>query len=144
MKAQMYKPFIRHVLFYGLENLDLNKTERDGIQRLESNLIKMCIGINKYCYSHLLLALNIDSLQARLIINKCNFFIRLNKNSYTRKHLNSLLNTLKKLHFPEKMKCSVNFIRSMLLETNKGSLLFELDYNDISLKEMEIYISIYI
>ncbi len=76
MKAQMYKTFIRPVLYYGLENLDLNKNERDGLQRLESNLIKMCIGISKYCYSsHLLLALGIDSAQTRLIINKCSFFL---------------------------------------------------------------------
>jgi exonuclease III len=137
MKAQMYKTFIRPVLFYGLENLDLNKTERDGLQRLESNLVKMCIGISKYCYSsHLLLALNIDAVQVRLIINKCSFFIRLSKNGYTRKHLKSQLNTLKKLDFPEKMKCSINCIRNILLETNKGNLIFELDFEVISLKEM--------
>jgi hypothetical protein len=137
MKAQMYKTFIRPVLYYGLENLELNKTEKDSLQRLESNLVKMCLGISKYCYSsHLLMALNIDSAQNRLIINKCNFFIRLVNNRYTKKHLNSQLETLKKMSFPEKQKCTINFMRDILLETNKGKLLFELDYNDLNLKEL--------
>jgi len=40
------------------------------------------------------------------------------------------------MSFPEKQKCTINFMRDILLETNKGKLLLELDYNDLNLKEL--------
>jgi exonuclease III len=136
-KAQMYKTYVRPVLYYGLENINLNQTEKGRLQRIESNLIKMCIGISKYCHStQLLLALNIESAQSRLIINKCNSFIRLVRNNYTKKHLKSQISMLRKEDYPEKTKCTINYVRDMLLESSRGKLVLELDYDDLSLKDL--------
>jgi hypothetical protein len=47
MKGHLYKTFVRPVLYYGLENFNLNLTERLSIKRIEGNIVKSILGISK-------------------------------------------------------------------------------------------------
>jgi len=43
---------------------------------------------------------------------------------------------LRKEDYPEKTKCTINYVRDMLLESSRGKLVLELDYDDLSLKDL--------
>ena len=91
MKGHLYNTYIRPVLFYGLENFNLNLSERLTIKRIEGNIVKNIIGIPRRCKStELFLALNIEPTYARLNKLKCDSFERLNFNNYTKCVLNYL------------------------------------------------------
>lgn len=91
-KAQLYKTFLRPVLLYGMENLNLNKTQLNEIKRIEGNTIKRLIGIPNRCHStELLIALNIDTTSNYLKSSKLNFLLRICSNEYT-------LEILKEMH----------------------------------------------
>lgn len=92
LKGHLYKTFIRPVLMYGIENLDITKTELNNIRRIEGNIIKYMIGISNRCRtSNLLLALNIEDTETYIENVKAEFVIRLIENLYTTKFIEILL-----------------------------------------------------
>lgn len=86
-KGHIYKTYIRPVLFYGLENSYLTKTEILKIKRIEGNLIKTIIGIPTRCKtSDLMYALRIEPTSHRIDLLKNDFYLCLISNKYT-KHI---------------------------------------------------------
>ncbi len=137
MKIQMYKTYIRPIIYYGIENLLLNKNEINALQRLESTIIKRLLNINKLCYSTtLLLALNVDSTRNRTRLTTYSFWLRLYENKYTRETLEIQLKELKSAKFPELYDCTINNILKYIHEYRHGTRLLELDYTDLTLKKI--------
>jgi hypothetical protein len=84
MKGHLYNTYIRPVLYYGLENFNLNATEKLTIKRIEGNIIKNILGIPKKCKStELFSALKIEQTFVRLNTIKCDFYLRLCLNPFT-------------------------------------------------------------
>jgi hypothetical protein len=50
MKAHMFKCYVRPIIYYGLENIYLFKTEIKKIQSLESQIVKKMLGQNQLIY----------------------------------------------------------------------------------------------
>jgi hypothetical protein len=90
MKGQLYKTYIRPVLFYGLENFFLTKRDRLRIKRIEGNIVKTILNIPNRCRtSNLFYALKIEPTSQRIDILKTEFYKNLLKNQYTRKVIDS-------------------------------------------------------
>lgn len=83
--AQLYKTFIRPVLLYGNEVLDLKKGELNTLKRTENNIIKKLLNIPiRSRTTWLINALNIEPIDIYLENQKLNFIKRLTENKYTR------------------------------------------------------------
>lgn len=92
-KGHLYNTHIRPILYYGIENIYLNKTEKNKIKRIEGNLIKMLIGIPSRCRTtNLIKTLKIEPTEWRIETLKCGFFNRLQNNNYTKMILDSVKN----------------------------------------------------
>ena len=90
MKGHLYNTYIRPVLYYGLENYHLNKYEKNALKRIEGNIIKTMNGVPTRCRSSCLMnALKIEPSHQRLEKLKCDFFTRLNQNTYTKSILDN-------------------------------------------------------
>jgi len=86
MRAQLYKIYVRPVLWYGFETCNMTQSNLITIKRHEGNLIKKIIGISTRCRTtDLLAALNIDSTLERFAEIKADFLIRLAQNKFTKK-----------------------------------------------------------
>jgi uncharacterized protein YggL (DUF469 family) len=86
MKVQIYKTFCRPILYYGAEVIDLSLKQQKDIQTTESNALKNMFHIGSRKHSTLLLrAAGLECATERLKINRLLFYLRLPKNSYTRK-----------------------------------------------------------
>lgn len=82
--AQLYKTFIRPVLLYGNEALDLRKSEINDLKRAEGNIIKKLLHIPiRSRTTWLLNALNIVPMDIYLENQKLNFIKRLIDNKFT-------------------------------------------------------------
>jgi hypothetical protein len=85
-KVHLYKTYVRPVLFYGLETLQLTKTDINKIQRNEHIMIKRMFGIYKKTHAtKFLQALNIRSVEEELFDRKINLYVNLMKNDMTKK-----------------------------------------------------------
>jgi len=93
MKAQIFKSYIRPVLTYGAENMELNGNEILEFKKLEGNTIKKLLRIPTRCHTtDLVDALNIEQTNRYLQRMKLKFLIRLSKNEYTHKMLEFQIN----------------------------------------------------
>ena len=93
LKIFLYKAYARPILFYGLEAIKLNKTEINNIQTIESSIVKYQLGLRKQSKSsELLYALDIEKSELRLQELKCSFYMRLMRNNYTQKVIQSIEN----------------------------------------------------
>jgi len=100
MKAQLFKSYIRPVLTYGAENMELNGLEILEFKKLVGNSIKRLLKLPTRCHTtDLVDALNIEQTNRYLQRMKLKFLIRLSKNELT----------LKILKFQVSMKYSDSF-----------------------------------
>jgi hypothetical protein len=100
MNAQLFKSYIRPVLTYGAENMELNGLEILEFKKLEGNSIKRLLKLPTRCHtSDLVDALNIEQTNRYLQRMKLRFLIRLSKNELK----------LKILKFQVSMKYSDSF-----------------------------------
>ena len=84
-KGHLYKTFIRPVLMYGMESIDLKKTEINEMRRTEGNIVKKLIGIPSRCRTtSFLLSLNIEDTRTFLENQKVEFIIRQIENKCTK------------------------------------------------------------
>ena len=82
--GNMFKTYVRPVIMYGLEILDLNIGEMEQIRRLESLALKRMLKLKKRYYTrHLMNSLKISSTSRYLESIKHKFFLRASKNAYT-------------------------------------------------------------
>jgi len=137
LKAQLFKTYIRPILYYGLENISLNIGETKKLQRTESTLFKMMLGISKFCHStELLLAFGIESFQNKFRMIKYAYFSRLMTNKCTRKFLNEQLEVLKNQNYPEKEICTINQYLNLLKECADTNEILNLDYVELELNDI--------
>jgi hypothetical protein len=113
MKTFIYNTYARPVLYYGLETLTLNKTEKAKIKKTEAAIIKHMLGLRKQAKStELLFAAGLELSEQRLNKFKCNFYDRLLKNNYT----NMVIESIKEFYRsePEKSMSQKSFIRELV------------------------------
>lgn len=80
------------ILFYGMENLELIKTNVNQIERIENNILRSIYNLPKKCRTtNLKLINNITNTFVRLKYIQINFFERLLSNSYTKILIKELL-----------------------------------------------------
>ena len=104
MKAQVFKSYIRPVLTYGAENMELNGYELLEFKKLEGHSIKKLLRIPTRCHTtDLVDALNIEQTNRYLHRMKLKFIIRLSKNECT----------LKMLEFQINMKYAESFVEEI-------------------------------
>ena len=86
--GNMFKTYVRPILMYGCETLDLNKSEIEKISKCEGNALKRMLGLKKRCYTrHLFNAVQIGTTDRYIKMIKIKFFLRLNQNAYTKRIL---------------------------------------------------------
>ena len=86
--GNMFKTYVRPVLMYGCETLDLNKSEIEKISKCEGTALKRMLGLKKRCYTrHLFNAVQIGTTDRYIKMMKIKFFVRLNQNAYTKRIL---------------------------------------------------------
>ena len=91
--TQLYKAFIRPLIFNGIDILNLNLTELNEMKRLEGNIVKRMMGLSNRSrttplFSALKMSLSIDTM----LKQKLNLFIRLLDNEFTRSIIIEQLN----------------------------------------------------
>ena len=92
LKSQMFKTYIRPVLFYGIENVYIQKTVVNKLKRIDGNIIKRLLNIPVRCKtSSLLCALNITPVEYMIKQAKLDFFLRIMENEYTKKIIENTL-----------------------------------------------------
>ena len=75
--GNMFKTYVRPVLMYGCETLDLNKSEIEKISKCEGTALKRMLGLKKRCYTrHLFNAVQIGTTDRYIKMMKINFFVR--------------------------------------------------------------------
>ncbi len=92
-KIRLFNIYIRPLLYYGLEILELNRGDLDILKRIEGTAIKNIIGIPKKCQlltQPFYNALNIHTTEDSIHICQYNFLIRAQKNEYVEKFLNEI------------------------------------------------------
>ena len=111
--VQLYRTYIRPILFYGNENFDFNKTERSKLISIDGNILKNMLGIPIQCHtSNLQIAFGMDTGDQYLNNCKAKFIKRLMENDMTNGILkytieNRVPNSLA-MHFFDRMEVSLN------------------------------------
>ncbi len=124
MLGQLFKTYVRPVLHYGLEVLNLKRGEIDHLETMESNMIKLGLGLpNRIHSKNLLLALRIDAFTNRLKLIQTSFYARLFANNYTRNFINELHNT-----------CGVNLHKRSLLRNMSQYMVADTTINNFELR----------
>ena len=134
LKAHIYKTFIRPVLMYGMETINLLKTEVNGIRQIEGNIIKNMIGISNRCRTtNLLLALNIKDTRTLIEEQKTEFMIRLVKNNFTKMFIQELLDENELKHL---WNCTEHIFDDELKTISEMKLICKMSkhYNDTETK----------
>jgi len=89
LKAHMFKCYVRPIIYYGLENVYLYKTEIKKIQSLESQIVKRMLNVEKRTKStNLLYSVGIEPVEEKTKTSKLKFAIRLLNNNTTRQIIN--------------------------------------------------------
>jgi len=105
MKAHMFKCYVRPIIYYGLENIYLFKTEKRKIQLLESNIVKKMLGVKKRTKStNLLYSVGVEQVEEKVKILKLRFANRILSNNLTSQILNHTLINDKKNKFVSEIK----------------------------------------
>jgi endonuclease/exonuclease/phosphatase family metal-dependent hydrolase len=84
LKSHMFKCYIRPIMYYGIENVNMFNSEIKKIQTLESQIVKRMLGLDKRTRStHLLNSIGIEPVEEKLKILKLKFAKRLINNVIT-------------------------------------------------------------
>jgi len=51
-KISLFKVYIKPLLYYGADSLDLNIGDVNEIKKCEATIVKQLVGISKYCYTN--------------------------------------------------------------------------------------------
>jgi len=87
-KLKLFKIYIKPLLTYGCELLDLDLNELGELKKCEGNAIKQIIGIAKRCHtSPLNGALDIESTANSIMIQQMKFIKRIQSNEYLKEFL---------------------------------------------------------
>jgi hypothetical protein len=117
MKAHLFKTYIRPILTYGIENMELNGNELLEFKKLEGNAMKRLLRIPIRCKTKDLVdSLNIEQTNRYLMRMKLKFV--LNKNDYTRSVL----------EFQTKIKLDNSFVMEI---ASYLKLSFDFDYDTL-------------
>jgi endonuclease/exonuclease/phosphatase family metal-dependent hydrolase len=121
MKTFLYKVYCRPILYYGIENLTLNKKDVQTIQSIEATLIKYSYNLSKTTRTtNLLNAVEIEQSNNRIKVTKLKFFIRLMKNEITRRIIDVIV---KKYQLTREKKTIKNSLLKDVLESVEESVL---------------------
>ena len=108
MRAQLYKVYIRPVVYYDIEACFMSPTDILNLKRLEGNIIKIILGINTKCKTtDLFNALKIDITRDKHDNAKVEFFLRLTQNEFT----NELVQLSRRSGFKSPLLLQICFTR---------------------------------
>lgn len=107
MKGQMFKIYIRPILYYGIENVFINKSKLNQIKRIDGNILKIMMMVPTRCRTtSLQLALNITPAHDHLIQIKLDFYMNLINNPFTK----SVLEQTSTIKLEEDLKTEISKI----------------------------------
>lgn len=84
LKAHLFKTYVRPIMYYGLENCNISKTEKKRIQTMEGLMIKQMLSLDERSRTtNLLYAINIELVESKIKKLKLYFARRVMDNEYT-------------------------------------------------------------
>jgi hypothetical protein len=87
-KLKLFKVYIKPLLTYGCELLDLDANEINELKKCEGNAIKQIVGISKKCHTTPLYgALDMGSTVNSILIQQMKFIKRIQSNEYLNEFL---------------------------------------------------------
>jgi len=87
-KLKLFKVYIKPLLTYGCELLDLDTNEMSELKKSEGNAIKQIVGIAKKCHTTPLYgALDMESTANSILIQQMKFIKRIQSNEYLNEFL---------------------------------------------------------
>ncbi|MFO0005582.1 MAG: hypothetical protein ACK559_31090, partial [bacterium] len=94
--SQIHKTYIRPVLYYGLDALNMSKNDKKLIRKFETDALKVALGLSTRLKNKLLMtALKVDDFTCRMKIMRLNLYSRLLTNNYTLKFIQALISEYK-------------------------------------------------
>ena len=88
-RIQLYKTYIRPILYYGMNMLNLNQTQMFEFKRTEGNIVKTMVNLHKTAKTtELFAAFNMNTTEETVDLNKFNLFHRLKQNEASKELLN--------------------------------------------------------
>lgn len=91
-KITLFKIYIKPVLYYGLESLQLTQEETSQLKKIEGNIVKRLLGISKKCRTTpIYSALRIESTNESIYKAQYKFLLRAIENDFIRQFIDELL-----------------------------------------------------
>ena len=120
IKSHMFKVYCRPVMYYGIENLNVNKGDVSKIERNENLIIRRLLNIPmKTHITRIRLALKLERCQQLINLRKCRFVLRLLKNKVCGEILRKQLKTVPK---------NKSLLKSIYNILNKYKTIFSEDH----------------
>lgn len=90
-KLKMFKIYLKPLLYYGVEALNISENEIKILTRIEGNVVKQLLNISKHCETKLLYAaLDIDLVSESILKQQYKFFRRIQTNEFMLKIINEM------------------------------------------------------
>lgn len=141
-KAKMFKIFLRPVLMYGVENLQMKKSDAKQIKRADGNLLKRLLNVNKRCYtSEIKRSCNIELTHEKIKIIKLAFYKRIQQNEFTKRLYDELNRLNVKSSYPEEISKLLEPIKARHLNGSEFSTNEKTDVLYEALKDVGKFIS---
>ena len=117
VKSLLFKSYSRPILYYGMENMVLNKAEAKHIQSLEGILVKRMLNVGKNSRTtQLLRSVKIETVVEKINIIKLSFYTRLISNEYTKQIVGQIIKDMEKFNELDKEKAKNGFIHNIVEE----------------------------
>ena len=123
IKMSLFKTYLKPLLYYGIELLDINGSEKSELKRIEGNLIKKVIGMSKCCRSEPIYgALGLETSEESIKLQQYKFLKRAQESPYLNEFIkqslaienfNGLLGKISKNIEPEKEISHENINRAV-------------------------------
>jgi hypothetical protein len=91
-KLKMFKIYLKPLLYYGVESINISENEIKILTRIEGNVIKQLLNISKHCETKLLYAaLDIELVSESILKQQYKFFKRIQTNEFMLKIINEMI-----------------------------------------------------
>ncbi len=127
---------------YGVENLQMKKSDAKQIKRADGNLLKRLLNVNKRCYtSEIKRSCNIELTHEKIKIIKLAFYKRIQQNEFTKRLYDELNRLNVKSSYPEEISKLLEPIKARHLNGSEFSTNEKTDVLYEALKDVGKFIS---
>jgi hypothetical protein len=101
-KVFLYKTYVRPVLLYGMENIQLTQTEKQKLQRYENIMIKQLFNIKRRTHAKdFIVALGLSPIEHEIANRKVQFYKNMLRNELTKQVADELGSEIDRLKYQE-------------------------------------------